>query len=595
MNTFAKRVWAAALLLMAAPASAQEITQNVITLLTDDGAQVPAILMHPAAGINTHNPGVVIHHGGPGGHPAGACCTPRWAAEHMARLGYTTVSPLSRHSSGRDAGTYRREPFETATLDVKAAVDFLAQLGAQDIVLAGHSLGSIRMTRYMVDTQDSRVKAMVHYAPTRDMPEWMRSNMGHERYLDVVDRFSTMVSEGRGDEYIFELYEPSYPAPPGLESQSLQTARNWLNWWGPAAQTRNTVWFGDLHVPQLLLSGDEDTVVTMPYMEELRDAAVNAPSVEFRWYEGGIGHLFAGARAAASQDTADWLADLGLGPRPAVTTRFVDTQTSAGRERSGVLYTPADGSDSNKAAFMVVYGYGSDVMWSSSHWLCVRLAQAGHACLAGQTSGGGPNAYLTTLESEMPDFAAWADWLENAGYGKIVMAGHSWGGIRITRYMVTTEGPRVKGMVYLAPTRDARVRIKKAMGTDAYEALVAEAEAIVASGRRDMVVAEFDMGPPAPPNTHIVRPQEAASFLSHWGPDANTVHTSEIRRVRVPILSIAGSNDTFVDEKFLRSFTRTAGGPGDARWYDDGAPHSLVGWEKRTTDDILAWLEDRVE
>ena len=278
-----------AAVLAAGPASAQDITQNVITLLTDDGAKVPAILMHPAEGINTHNPGVVIHHGGPGGHPARVCCAPRWAAEHMASLGYTTISPLSRHSSGRNAGTYRREPFETATLDIKAAVDFLAQLGAQDIVLAGHSLGSIRITRYMVDTQDSRVKAMVHYAPTRDLPEWMRANMGHERYLSVVDRLSTMVSEGRGDETIIEIYEPSYPSPPGRESASVQTARNWLNWWGPAAQTRKTVWFGELTVPQLLLSGDEDTFVTMPYMEELRDAAVKAPSVDLRWYDGGGG------------------------------------------------------------------------------------------------------------------------------------------------------------------------------------------------------------------------------------------------------------------------------------------------------------------
>ncbi len=582
---------------VAGPAAAQDITQNVITLLTDDGARVPAILMHPASGINTHNPGVVIHHGGPGGHPARACCAPRWAAEHMASLGYTTISPLSRHSSGRDAGSYRREPFETATLDVKAAVDFLAQLGAQDIILAGHSLGSIRVTRYMVDTQDSRVKAMVHYAPTRDLPEWMRANMGHERYLAVVDRLSTMVSEGRGDETIIEVYEPSYPSPLGRESASVQTARTWLNWWGPAAQTRNTVWFGELTVPQLLLSGDEDTFVTIPYMEELRDAAVKAPSVDFRWYEGGVGHLFQGARKEASQDTTDWLEDLGLGPRPAVTTRFVDTVTAEGRERSGVFYTPADGSGAGKTAFMVVYGYSGDIMWSSNHWLCVRLAQAGHACLAPQTNGGGANVIRTTLESEMPDFAAWGDWLEDNGYDRFVMAGHSWGGIRITRYKVTSEDPRVVGMVYLAPTADAPPWAEAGFGKDAYNRMVAKAEAAVAAGdgNRVLVDAPFVSPPPAPPRQPRPRPQLAASFLSHWGPDANTVHTKEMRKVNVPVLAIAGNLDPFVDLPYLNKFTRSAGGPGDARWYDDGAPHSLIGWEKRTTDDVIAWLEDRVD
>lgn len=589
------RLTAAALLFLASPTWAQDITQNVITLLTDDGAEIPAILMHPASGMNTHGPGVVVHHGGPGGHPARGCCAPRWAAEHMARLGYTTISPLSRHSSGRNAGTYRTQPFETATLDVKAAVDFLAQLGAQDIILAGHSLGSIRITRYMADTQDTRVKAMAHYAPTRDMPEWMEANMGRERYLETVDRFSRMVADGRGDQYIYEVYEPSPPAPPGNESASLQTAANWLNWWGPAAMTRNSFGLSQLNVPQLLLSGDEDTFVTMPYMEDLKAAAVNAPRVDLRWYDGGVGHLFQGARAEASKDTTDWLAELGLGPSPAVTTRFVDTVTETGRERPAVFYTPAGDNAKGKTAFVVVYGYGGDIMWSSNHWLCVRLAQAGHACLAPQTAGSGPNITRTTLESEMPDFAAWNDWLNNAGYNEIVMAGHSWGGIRISHYQATSQDPRVKGMVYLAPTRDAADRLEEGMGKEAYRAIVAEAQAHVDAGSNAMVVAQFDMAPPAPPNTRIMRPQTAESFLSHWGPDANTVHTKEVSKIKVPVLSIAGSKDPFVDEAFLKEFTRAAGGKAEYRYYDDGAPHSLVGWEARTTDDILAWVGERIE
>jgi hypothetical protein len=53
--------------------------------------------------------------------------------------------------------------------------------------------------------------------------------------------------------------------------------------------------------------------------------------------------------------------------------------------------------------------------------------------------------------------------------------------------------------------------------------------------------------------------------------------------------------DPFVDLPYLKEFTRAAGGKAGYRWYDDGAPHSLVGWEQRTTDDILAWVKERVE
>ena len=577
------------------PALSQEITQNVVTLLADDGGRIPAILMYPATGINTHNPGVVLLHAELGGHPMRGRYAPRWAAEHMARLGYTTLSPVSRHSTGRDARTYRAQPFETVTIDTKAAIDFLAQLGAQDIVLAGHGVGSMRISRYMADTQDSRVKAMIHYSPSRDMPDWMRANMGKERYLNAVDRFSTMVSEGRGDDHILEVYELSQPAPPGQERELMQTARTWLNWWSPASLTRNTVAFKDLHVPQLLLAGDKDKFVTLPYMEELKASAANAPGVELRWYEGGVDHEFSGARTRAPQDTTDWLASLGLGSRPDVITHFVDTVADDGHPLSAVFYTPADNSAKGKATFMMFHGYAGGIMWSPNHWLCVRLAQAGHACLAPETRGLSTDALLRTMEEETPDFKAWVDWLENEGYDKMVLAGHSWGGIRISHYMAEQQDPRVKGMIYLAPTIDAAESVEKAMGQDAYRALVAKAESIVASGKPDVVVAVYEQLPPAKPNSITVRPQSARSFLSHWGPNANTVHTEQIRKVNVPILSLAGNEDMYVDLPFLKKFTRAAGGEAEYRWYDDGGTHSFRGFEQRTAKDILEWAERVIE
>ncbi|MDX2222202.1 MAG: hypothetical protein SFV21_05610 [Rhodospirillaceae bacterium] len=81
----------------------------------------------------------------------------------------------------------------------------------------------------------------------------------------------------------------------------------------------------------------------------------------------------------------------------------------------------------------------------------------------------------------------------------------------------------------------------------------------------------------------------ADSFLSEWGPEAPTVHTREIAKVKVPVLAIAGNRDTFDDLDFMKAFTRAAGGPAEYRWYDDGAPHSLRGWEDRVTADVVAW------
>ena len=185
---------------LAMPVQAEDVApprQDVVYITTEDGWRLPAILMTPASGLNPHTPGIVFHHGGAGGHPVRSVGAPRWAAEYLAARGYTTLSILSRHSSGPNRA-YMGTSFDVATKDIKAAVDWLDDLGAPQIILAGHSLGSIRITRYMVETEDARVDAMVHFAPTRNMPDWMRIGMGEADYLAFMDRMGAMVSEGRG-------------------------------------------------------------------------------------------------------------------------------------------------------------------------------------------------------------------------------------------------------------------------------------------------------------------------------------------------------------------------------------------------------------
>ena len=174
--------------------------------------------------------------------------------------------------------------------------------------------------------------------------------------------------------------------------------------------------------------------------------------------------------------------------------------------------------------------------------------------------------------------------------------GHSWGGIRSTYYKVSSSDPRVIGIVYLAPTRDGPDWAERGLGKATYDQLVAQAQAMVAAGSGDtqMVFAEGVMPEPAPADTKRHWHQTAASFLSQWGPQAMTVHTEQIRKLDIPILAIAGNKDTFVDLAFMRALTRAAGGPADYQWYDDGAPHSLIGWEDRVLEDILAWTKKRI-
>ena len=59
--------------------------QEIIYLKASDGVTIPAVLMTPAAGLNPHTPGIVLHHGGPGGHPVRSVGAPRWALNTLPR------------------------------------------------------------------------------------------------------------------------------------------------------------------------------------------------------------------------------------------------------------------------------------------------------------------------------------------------------------------------------------------------------------------------------------------------------------------------------------------------------------------------------
>ena len=157
-------------------------------------------------------------------------------------------------------------------------------------------------------------------------------------------------------------------------------------------------------MPLLLVSGDADAFVTKDYQNSLKAAAVQSPRVDSLWYE-GVDHIFTGARERAAEDAYDWLEEIGLGPRPRVSTQVVDARATDGMEQSGILYQPESGADLSRPAFMLLYGYSGDNMRSASRWLPVRLAQAGYSALA----PGGPADYIWYDDGAPHSLIGWED------------------------------------------------------------------------------------------------------------------------------------------------------------------------------------------
>ncbi len=556
-----------------------------------------AILYMPEEGVNIYSPGIVMVHGGLGGHPARQVGAPRFAAERLAAKGYTVLSLMHRHS--RDEF---QTLFEDIVYDIDTGLDFLEARGMQELVLAGHSMGSIRITYYQASTQDPRVKALVHFAPTADMAG--KDGAGarlNPNYDALVAEAQAAVAAGRPKRDLSPNPNPVTALIPDtwidLAGGYLYGAEAFLSHWGPAGKVNNSDWMPKNTVPILMLAGTYDTAVPPGRMEELKQLAVNSPKVDHITYQ-DVNHFFEGVWDESTDDMVAWLSDIDLGPKPRVHVDIVDTRVANGRHLPGILYTPENGSDTSKPAFVLKHGWTGDIIHSSNHWLGWRLAQAGYTVLAPETrTSGRRGIQAVKLKDVADDLGHWIDFLESRGFDRVIMEGHSAGGIWISNYMSETNDPRVIGMVYLAPTRNMPHRVRDGLGRNRYAEVVADAQEAVArgEGRTHLINVKYmvdDYDPERGIRSGVT--MLADQFLDYWGPDSRAVHTDRVRDFDRPSLSIAGTKDLLMTEEFIRRFTRAHRGDAEAVWYEGGS-HGLRESKDRVLADVVAWTERNFE
>ncbi|NKB42938.1 MAG: hypothetical protein GKS03_01545 [Alphaproteobacteria bacterium] len=571
--------------------AADGVTEDVVSMTTADGVVLPALLVYPDAGMNTNGPAILHLHGGPGGSPIRINSAARYAATGLAMAGYTNLSIESRHAT-----RYTFTRFDEVIEDIRGGVDMLAARGFSEIILAGAGLGSLRVARYMVETDDPRVKAVVHYSPTQNMADNWRQRVGEDVYWATVDQAARAVEEGGRQPFI------------DLGDGLIFIPTSFLDWFGPQAKTSLSANIAGIDRPMLMLAGEADPLVPKGRLEELQAVAFISPRVDIKYYA-GVGRIFEGVRADVVADTLAWLTDIGLPPRPAIRTSVVDVVAPDGQTLSGILYSPTTGEDKTKPVFMLMHGWTSDVMRSSTHWLGVRLAQAGYTAVAFQHRSSGYRGVVTgKLEDIPPDIDAWVDFVAARGYDAVVGAGHGVGGLWWTYYLSETKDTRIKAMVYLSPTRDMPLHARTGMGEDLYARAVLEAQEAVRDGEGATYLIDYPMpqaGYPDDPRQPMFLPPPgsgftyyyADSFLSYWGPNSKAVHLARVAETNVPILALGGSRDPFVQSAYLITFTEAAPGTSKYVFYGgpDGAPYSFEGYENRVAEDVLTWAKQTLK
>lgn len=569
-----------------APARALEPGYELATVTTSDGVTLPSVLTFPAAGVNTGGAAILHLPDGPGISAVQPNTMSRIIASGLARLGYTNLSLEPRYVQ-----SYAFSRFDDAVADVRAAVDMLEVRGFSNIVLAGHGLGSLLGARYMAETADARIKAVVALAPSPDLAESWRASMGDEKYWDTVETASKAAATGGRGEFI------------DLGGGLIFTPPSFLDWYGPNAKTSMTASMAGIGKPLFLAAGERDASVPKGRLERLKAVAFLSKQADIKYYP-GAGHDLSVARDQVIADIGAWLARLDLAPPPRIQMTLVDASAKDGTALAGILYAPAGGADRTRPAILIAHGWTADIMRSAPHWLGQRLAQRGYTVLAFQTRASGFRGAVKGKLEDIPlDIAAWVNFMGARGFTSLVAAGHSTGALWFSYYLNETKDARIKAAIYLAPMRDMPAHARAAMGEDRYARAVLEAGEAVRDGQG----ATRLINTPFPQAVYEDDPRQpmflsapgsgftyyyADSFLSYWGPNSKAVHTRLVANSSIPILALGGSRDPLMQGAYLLQFTQAAGEKSTYIFYGgaNGATNSFEGYEARVTDDIIGWL-----
>lgn len=585
-------VWVVAAALAASPAAAQaparapEPLFELSIVTSSDGVSLPAVLTTPATGVNTAGAAILHLPDGPGISAVQPSMASRAIAAGLARLGYSSLSIEPRYVQ-----SYAFSRFDDAINDVRAAVDMLQVRGFTNIVLAGHGLGSLLGARYMAETADGRIKAVIALAPSADLAEAWRATMGDDKYWNTVEVASKAAATGGRGEFI------------DLGDGLIFTPTSFLDWYGPNAKTSMTANMAGIGTPLFLAAGDRDASVPKGRLERLKAVAFLSKQADIKYYAGAARDL-ASASEQVVADIGAWLTKLDLAPPPRIQMTLVDASAKDGTPLAGVLYAPTGPVSRRLPAIMIAHGWTSDIMRSTPHWLAQRLAQRGYTVLAFQTRASGFRGVVKSKLEEVPlDIAAWANFMAGRGHTTLVGAGHSTGALWFSYYLSETKDARIKAAVYLSPMRDMPAHARTAMGEDRYARAVLEAGEAVRDGQG----AKRLINTPFPQPTYDDDPRQpmylsapgsgftyyyADSFLSYWGPNSKAVHTRLVANSPIPILALGGSRDPLMQGAYLLQFTQAVGGKGAQIFYGGagGATNSFEGYEARVTDDIIAWL-----
>lgn len=448
--------------------------------------------------------------------------------------------------------------------DIKLAIDYLQTNGCDRIILIAEEVGCISVLSYLAATADRRVAGVVLVDPVAEPSALLSAAVGKDDYAAAVLLAGTATRQGAGMDVRIDLL-------PDIGPQVTQNAGAFLAWWGPAAGLSPDSLVGQVRVPVIAIASGNSDAITAPGDLEL--AATTDAS----------------ARLGALLTFAE---ELGCKVAPQPPMAMVHTE-SAGRRLFAFHWTPAD-KKPVRTAVLLMHGLTSSPLSPLFLKMAPELAQTGTAVLAVEVRRSGWAGHETALlDDDVEDIDAWMQFLTSQGYDRVVLAGASIGSISVGRYQSVRANESVVGIAHLMPTADCSRWFRQGAGEGPYAEAVEQAERAIAEGRGASELIDIDIRQP-PPNRYGGRfrwTQRAASWLSWWGPDADSTNSVHIANAEVPLLLLSGTEDSYNDEaRFAELKAAAVKAPSvDEIWYP-GIDHGLAGVETQVARDLFAWM-----
>jgi pimeloyl-ACP methyl ester carboxylesterase len=221
------------------------------------------------------------------------------------------------------------------------------------------------------------------------------------------------------------------------------------------------------------------------------------------------------------------------------------------------LYQPGD---KDKTACVYIHGFVGDFYTHAFfHSIADALKQQGNAFILAQHRGTGLQtefvktdhdfahigSYYELLEDAHYDITAFIKFLQDEGYGKVVLIGHSLGTIKAVRYLFEGElKDQISALVLVSPfDKNVLMQIK---APDKWPDFVAKAKEMVDTGRGKEIVPvpEWEDFPLSYQTFYSwYHPSELGNLWDFYNP---TYDFPALHKISVPVKAILGDKDEFV-------------------------------------------------